>query len=150
MARVVFARDRGGFLVVVLLPRPHRVLAVAVAAAAPATDAELQPRERLARALVDSVAESHVLLRPVEAEGVGCIEALGVAVGGAEEQARLHSLLVPVLTGLLACFLVGGITGALGFKLAGYAFTVPIALLLAVMALVPAIDDLQLSDRRHR
>jgi predicted PurR-regulated permease PerM len=48
-----------------------------------------------------------------------------------------------VLGGLLACFLVGGITGALGFKLVGYAFSIPIALLLAVMALVPAIDDLQ-------
>ncbi len=48
-----------------------------------------------------------------------------------------------VLGGLLACFLVGGITGALGFKLVGYAFSVPIALLLAMMALVPAIDDLQ-------
>lgn len=48
-----------------------------------------------------------------------------------------------VLGGLLACFLMGGITGALGFKLVGYAFSIPIALLLAVMALVPAIDDLQ-------
>jgi len=55
-----------------------------------------------------------------------------------------------VLGGLLACFLIGGITGALGFKLVGYAFTIPIALLLAVMALVPAIDDLQLSDRPRR
>jgi uncharacterized membrane protein YoaK (UPF0700 family) len=48
-----------------------------------------------------------------------------------------------VLSGLLACFLSGGITGALGFKFAGYAFTLPIVLVLAVMALVPAIDDLQ-------
>lgn len=48
-----------------------------------------------------------------------------------------------VLGSLLACFLIGGIIGAMGFKLAGYAFTIPIALLLAVMALVPAIDDLQ-------
>ena len=55
-----------------------------------------------------------------------------------------------VLGGLLSCFLVGGITGALGFKFAGYAFTLPIALLLAVMALVPAIDDLQLSDHRRK
>ncbi len=65
-------------------------------------------------------------------------------------QVRADRDRLKVLTGLLACFLIGGITGALGFKLAGYAFTVPIALLLAVMALVPAIDDLQLSDRRHR
>ncbi len=55
-----------------------------------------------------------------------------------------------VLGGLLSCFLVGGIIGALGFKFAGYAFTLPIALLLAVMALVPAIDDLQLSDHRRK
>jgi len=48
-----------------------------------------------------------------------------------------------VLTGLLLCFLVGGITGALGFKLVGYAFTIPMALLLAFMAAVPAIDDMQ-------
>lgn len=65
-------------------------------------------------------------------------------------QVRADRDRLKVLSGLLACFLIGGITGALGFKLAGYAFTVPIALLLAVMALVPAIDDLQLSDRRHR
>ena len=52
-----------------------------------------------------------------------------------------------VLTGLLSCFLVGGITGALGFKLVGYTFTVPIALVLAVMALVPAIDDWQTPKR---
>ena len=51
-----------------------------------------------------------------------------------------------VLGGLLACFLSGGITGALGFKFAGYAFTLPIAFLLAVMALVPAMDDMQ---QRH-
>ena len=38
------------------------------------------------------------------------------------------------------------ITGALGFKFAGYAFTLPIAFLLAVMALVPAMDDMQ---QRH-
>lgn len=51
-----------------------------------------------------------------------------------------------VLGGLLSCFLLGGIAGALGFKLAGYTFTIPIALLLAVMALVPTFDDLHQSD----
>lgn len=48
-----------------------------------------------------------------------------------------------VLGGLLACFFLGGVTGALGFKWAGYAFTLPIALLLALLALIPALDDLQ-------
>ncbi|MFM7026415.1 MAG: YoaK family protein, partial [Limnohabitans sp.] len=65
-------------------------------------------------------------------------------------QVRADRDRLKVLSSLLSCFLVGGIIGALGFKLAGYAFTVPIALLLAVMAMVPAIDDLQLSEHRHK
>ena len=47
-----------------------------------------------------------------------------------------------VLAGLLAAFTVGGIAGAYGFKQVGYGFTVPLALLLAVLALVPTVDDL--------
>ncbi len=48
-----------------------------------------------------------------------------------------------VLGGLLAAFLVGGVSGAYGFKAVGYGFTVPIAVLLAVISLVPAWDDLR-------
>ncbi len=51
-----------------------------------------------------------------------------------------------VLGGLLACFLVGGITGAFGFKHLGYVFCVPIALLLAGLAMVPTLDDLRASS----
>ena len=50
---------------------------------------------------------------------------------------------IAVLAGLLGCFLAGGIAGAFGFKALGYVFTVPLAVLLAVLALVPAIDDLR-------
>ncbi|MBT9598658.1 MAG: DUF1275 domain-containing protein [Vitreoscilla sp.] len=50
---------------------------------------------------------------------------------------------IKVLAGLLACFLVGGVVGAFGFKAVGYAFTVPIALTLAAFALVPFLDDLR-------
>lgn len=50
---------------------------------------------------------------------------------------------IKVLGLLLAAFLGGGICGAFGFKLFGYLFTLPIALLLAVLALVPAWDDLR-------
>ena len=46
-----------------------------------------------------------------------------------------------VLAGLLACFTLGGISGALGFKYLGYVSTVPLAVLLAALALVPAFDD---------
>lgn len=47
-----------------------------------------------------------------------------------------------VLGGLLACFTIGGISGAYGFKQVSYSFTVPLALLLALLALVPTVDDL--------
>lgn len=48
-----------------------------------------------------------------------------------------------VLAGLVCSFLGGGIAGAFGFKRLGYVFTVPLAVLLAVLALVPAWDDLR-------
>ena len=47
-----------------------------------------------------------------------------------------------VLAGLLLAFTTGGIAGAYGFKQAGYGFTEPLALMLAVLALVPTVDDL--------
>lgn len=53
-----------------------------------------------------------------------------------------------VLGGLLASFLSGGITGAFGFKLLGYVFTVPLAVLLAALAIVPTLDDLLASGRK--
>lgn len=46
-----------------------------------------------------------------------------------------------VLAGLLGCFTLGGISGALGFKHLGYVSTVPLAVVLAALALVPAFDD---------
>lgn len=47
-----------------------------------------------------------------------------------------------VLGTLIGAFLVGGIVGALGFKHIGYVSTVPIAVVLATLSLVPAVDDL--------
>jgi uncharacterized membrane protein YoaK (UPF0700 family) len=48
-----------------------------------------------------------------------------------------------VLGGLIAAFFSGGIAGAFGFKFLGYVSTVPLAIVLAVMALVPVWDDLR-------
>ena len=48
-----------------------------------------------------------------------------------------------VLAGLLASFLGGGIAGAFGFKYLGYVSTVPLAIALAVLAVVPVWDDLR-------
>jgi uncharacterized membrane protein YoaK (UPF0700 family) len=44
---------------------------------------------------------------------------------------------------MLAMFVVGGFTGAMGFKHIGYAATVPLAGVLIVLAIVPLIDDLR-------
>lgn len=49
---------------------------------------------------------------------------------------RLHAM-------LLACFAGGGLAGALAFQWLSFYATLPIALLLAGLAAVPIIDDLQ-------
>jgi len=48
-----------------------------------------------------------------------------------------------VLATLLVSFLAGGVTGAFGFKYLGYVSTVPLAILLAALAIVPLFDDLK-------
>ncbi len=48
-----------------------------------------------------------------------------------------------VLSVLVLAFLVGGIVGAVGFQRVGYAMTIPLALILAVLASVPAADDIK-------
>ena len=51
---------------------------------------------------------------------------------------------------LAASFFLGGIAGALGFKHAGYVATVPLAVTLIALAIVPPIDDLLSSIREWR
>jgi hypothetical protein len=53
-----------------------------------------------------------------------------------------------VLCGLLGSFFCGGVAGAVGFKILGYVATVPLALLLCGLAIVPALDDLRARARR--
>jgi uncharacterized membrane protein YoaK (UPF0700 family) len=55
-----------------------------------------------------------------------------------------------LLSGLLASFFLGGVAGALGFKHVGWLSTVPLAVLLVLLAIVPALDDLGLLARRTR
>lgn len=56
---------------------------------------------------------------------------------------------IVVLSGLVAAFLGGAITGAFGFKLAGYVSTVPLAIVLVLLAVVPVVDDLRRAARAH-
>ena len=55
---------------------------------------------------------------------------------------RLRALAV-----LAASFFVGGLVGAYGFKQVGYAATVPLALILMALVIVPIVDDV--SDALH-
>ena len=54
-----------------------------------------------------------------------------------------------VLCSLVGLFFLGGLTGAIGFKTLGYSFTVPLALLVFSIGVVPAWDDIQ-SYRKGR
>jgi uncharacterized membrane protein YoaK (UPF0700 family) len=82
----------------------------------------------------------------------GIVTDLGIELGKLVYWNRRRDVVPPVLAdrerirvlgGLLLAFTVGGLTGAFGFKHIGYGFSVPIALVLAVLALVPAVDDLR-------
>ena len=50
---------------------------------------------------------------------------------------------IVVLSGLLGSFMLGAVVGAFGFSSVGYVSTVPLAVLLAVLAGVPLMDDLR-------
>ncbi len=69
------------------------------------------------------------------------------AVGG---RVRADRRRLRLLTTLLGCFAIGGVTGALGFGAFGFAATVPLALLLLAMAGAPAVDDISAWIRRRR
>jgi uncharacterized membrane protein YoaK (UPF0700 family) len=60
-----------------------------------------------------------------------------------------NRLRLKVLTSLALCFLVGGVAGAVGFKHLGYAATVPLALILMALVLVPIGDDMNDLVRRR-
>ncbi len=58
-----------------------------------------------------------------------------------QAQVTVNKARLKVLTLLVFFFFTGGITGALGFKYMGYTATIPLALLLIGLAIVPVLDD---------
>ena len=64
------------------------------------------------------------------------------SVTGVPGVARLR-----LLAALVGCFFAGGVIGALGFRWIGYFATVPLSLLLIVLAGVPVLDDVLLYVR---
>ncbi|MDP4078423.1 YoaK family protein [Acidovorax sp. A1169] len=80
----------------------------------------------------------------------GIVTDLGIELGkllywnadrSAANRVRADRERMKVLGGLFLAFLLGGISGAFGFEAFGYGFTIPVAVLLAVVSLVPAWDD---------
>ena len=66
---------------------------------------------------------------------------------------RLNSARLRLLVSLLSSFFLGGALGALGFKYIGYSATIPLAIFLILLAVVPLVDDLRTRMRvltRHR
>jgi uncharacterized membrane protein YoaK (UPF0700 family) len=99
---------------------------------------------------------SHAEIRTTHMTGI--VTDIGIELGkllywNADETARPHVAAnhgrLVVLCGLLGSFFVGGVAGALGFKILGYVATVPLALLLCGLAIVPALDDLRARARRR-
>lgn len=59
-------------------------------------------------------------------------------IASESEMAKLR-----LLSSLVGLFFVGGLTGAVGFKHVGFFFTLPLALMLVLLSVMPVIDDVQ-------
>jgi uncharacterized membrane protein YoaK (UPF0700 family) len=81
----------------------------------------------------------------------GMVTDIGIAFGrvvwatltetGETLEAEISSL--RLLTSLIALFFVGGTIGAVGFRRMGFLFTIPLALIVTALAIIPVIDDLR-------
>jgi uncharacterized membrane protein YoaK (UPF0700 family) len=99
---------------------------------------------------------SHAEIRTTHMTGI--VTDIGIELGkmlywnadaGARPRVASNHARLAVLCGLLGSFFCGGVAGALGFKVLGYVATVPLALLLCGLAIVPALDDLRARARRR-
>ena len=65
-----------------------------------------------------------------------------------EAYVRANREKLSLLGSLLLMFFIGGVVGAYGFKLIGYFATIPLALILLLLALVPVVDDVIVRAKR--
>nr|WP_315399617.1 YoaK family protein [uncultured Duganella sp.] len=68
--------------------------------------------------------------------------------GGTGERVVADRDRLSLLCSLLGAFLAGGLAGAFGFKYLGFAATVPLALAVLTLAIIPLFDDLSTARRR--
>jgi uncharacterized membrane protein YoaK (UPF0700 family) len=55
-----------------------------------------------------------------------------------------------LLTTFVFAFFVGGLTGAFGFKHVGYVASIPLAIILILLAIAPALDDLTVLREKNK
>jgi uncharacterized membrane protein YoaK (UPF0700 family) len=72
----------------------------------------------------------------------------GPAHAGVADKVMADRGKLRLLSSLLAMFLVGGLAGAFGFKYIGYIVTVPLAVALLTLAIIPVFDDLYAARQR--
>lgn len=80
----------------------------------------------------------------------GMVTDIGIEIGrllsgSAEDEANTVQAdwdRLRLLSALVSLFFTGGVVGALGFKYVGFLFTLPLVLILLMLAIIPVIDDL--------
>jgi uncharacterized membrane protein YoaK (UPF0700 family) len=81
----------------------------------------------------------------------GVVTDIGIELGKLLVRSpRFDPMQLGTLARLALSFFGGGVVGALGFNQVGYISTVPLAVVLVGLAVVPAIDDLQNLARKWR
>lgn len=84
----------------------------------------------------------------------GVVTDLGIELGkqfsASTAQAAPDSARLRLLAALAASFFIGGVSGALGFKHLGYIATVPLALALMSLSIIPIADDIADYLRQRR
>jgi uncharacterized membrane protein YoaK (UPF0700 family) len=78
----------------------------------------------------------------------GMVTDIGIALGRlatlqSDEDSQTELTKMRLLASLIAMFFVGGSIGALGFKHVGFLFTLPLAAILVVLAVMPIVDDMR-------
>ena len=63
---------------------------------------------------------------------------------------KANRLRLKALITMVFCFFMGGLLGALGFKYLGYVATVPVAMMLMLLAAVPVTDDISLLIKNRK
>ena len=92
---------------------------------------------------------SHAVIRTTHLTGM--LTDIGIALGALLVNLFARTRLsmttevaaLQLLASLVVLFFLGGVTGALGFKHIGFFFTLPLALILLILAVMPIFDDLR-------